>query len=87
MAGNRDVFGAPYSDVLPNGAYRRFWWIRDADRGEICARGVFGQLIYADPENEFLAVKLSTWPDYVIPTLTRDTFRAIDAIRNALSEM
>jgi CubicO group peptidase (beta-lactamase class C family) len=83
--GNRDIFGAPYTGVLPDGAYRRFWWIRDAERGDICARGVFGQLIYADPQSELLAVKLSTWPDYVIPSLTRDTFRAIDAIRTALS--
>ncbi|KJS13429.1 MAG: hypothetical protein VR78_11325 [Hoeflea sp. BRH_c9] len=84
--GGRDGFGEPYTAVIPNGAYRRFWWIRDADRGDICARGVFGQLIYADPQSGFLAVKLSTWPDYVIPSLTRDTFRAIDAIRAALSE-
>jgi CubicO group peptidase (beta-lactamase class C family) len=83
--GDRDVFGDPYTSVMPKGAYRRFWWIRDADRGDICARGVFGQLIYADPESELLVVKLSTWPDYVIPSLTRDTFRAIDAIRTALS--
>ena len=46
---------------------------------------MFGQLIYVDPESELLVVKLSTWPDYVIPSLTRDTFRAIDAIRSALS--
>lgn len=84
--GEPEVFGAPYTGVMPDGAYRRFWWIRDAQRGDICARGVFGQLIYADPKSEFLAVKLSTWPDYVIPSLTRDTFRAIDAIRAALSD-
>jgi len=86
-AGNREVFGAPYTGVIPDGAYRRFWWIRNADRGDICARGVFGQLIYADPESDFLAVKLSTWPDYVIPSLTRDTFRAIDAIHTASSRI
>ncbi|MBW3098583.1 beta-lactamase family protein [Pseudohoeflea sp. DP4N28-3] len=84
--GDHSVFAHPYTAVLPQGAYRRFWWIRDTARGDICARGVFGQLIYADPRSDFLAVKLSTWPDYVIPSLTRDTFRALDTIRDALIE-
>ncbi|WP_457941106.1 serine hydrolase domain-containing protein [Mesorhizobium sp. 10J20-29] len=83
--GNDEVFGSPYTHVLPKGAYRRFWWVRDTRRRDVCARGVFGQLIYADPASELLAVKLSTWPDYVMPSLSRDTFRAIDAIRTALT--
>ena len=83
-SGNSAVFGAPYTGVLPHGAYRRFWWIRDTGRGDICARGVFGQLIYVDPQSAFVAVKLSTWPDYVMPELTRQTFDAIDAIKAAL---
>ena len=82
--GDPSVFGEPYTETTPRGAYRRFWWIRDADRGDIVARGVFGQMIYVDPESTLVVVKLSTWPDYVIPDLTRDTFRAVDAIRDAL---
>ncbi|SDF12451.1 serine hydrolase domain-containing protein [Limimaricola pyoseonensis] len=82
--GDPSVFGAPYTAIFPRGAYRRFWWIRDADRGDICARGVFGQLIYVDPDSALVVVKLSTWPDYVMPQLTHQTFEAIDAIRAAL---
>ncbi|WP_211299403.1 serine hydrolase domain-containing protein [Pukyongiella litopenaei] len=82
--GETAKFGEPYSLLTPNGAYRRFWWVRDNDRGDISARGVFGQMIHADPEADLLVVKLSTWPDYLIPAYTANTYRAIDAIRVAL---
>ncbi len=82
--GDPSVFGAPYASIFPRGAYRRFWWIRDVDRGDLCARGVFGQLIYVDPTSKLVVVKLSTWPDYVMPELTHQTFGTIDAIRTAL---
>jgi len=82
--GDPSVFGPPWSDNFPNGAYRRFWWIRDADRGDICARGVFGQFIYVDPESDLVIALVSSWPDYLIAEYTRDTMRAFDAIRDAL---
>ncbi|WP_375691438.1 serine hydrolase domain-containing protein [Pseudooceanicola sp. LIPI14-2-Ac024] len=84
--GDPSVFGEPWSLASPRGAYRRFWWIRDACRGDICAVGVFGQLIYVDPESDLVIAKLSTWPDFLMAELTRDTFRAIDAIRAALTD-
>ncbi len=41
-------------------------------------------MIYIDPAADFLAVKLSTWPDYLIPAFTIETLDAITAIRRAL---
>ncbi|WP_425403179.1 serine hydrolase domain-containing protein [Hwanghaeella sp.] len=82
--GEADKFGAPYTDLSPNGAYRRHWWIRDLGRGDFMARGVFGQLLYIDPDNRFVAVKLSTWPDYLIPTFGQYEMRMIEAIRDSL---
>lgn len=84
-AGEPEKFGAPYTNTMPRGAYRRHWWMLDAGRGDIMARGVFGQLIYVDFEAEFLAVILSTWPDYLIDSFTIEGFRAVTAIRDALS--
>ena len=81
QVGEASKFGTPYTDVAPNGAYKNKWWIRDVDRGDINARGVFGQLIYLDPKSDFMAVKLSTWPDYLIPEYSKNTFLALDAIR------
>ncbi|QIE44919.1 serine hydrolase [Pseudohalocynthiibacter aestuariivivens] len=83
--GDPDVFGAPYTIASPNGAYSRQWWIHDAKRRDFMARGVFGQLIYLDPETDFMAVKLSSWPDYLIESFTVDMLAAVTAIRDTLS--
>lgn len=82
--GDPSVFGPPWSDSFPNGAYRRFWWIRDAERGDICARGVFGQHIYVDFESDLVIALVSSWPDYLIDNLVRDSLTAFDAIREGL---
>jgi CubicO group peptidase (beta-lactamase class C family) len=83
--GDPSRFGAPYTATSPNGAYSRQWWVQDAVRGDIMARGVFGQLVYVDPEGDFLAVKLSSWPDFLIPAFSLDTLAALAAIRRELS--
>jgi len=82
--GDPSAFGAPYTSASPNGAYRNQWWIHDVERGDIMARGVFGQLIYLDFETDFMAVKLSTWPDYLIDSQTLDALSGVIAIRDAL---
>jgi len=84
--GEAAKFHPPYNATSPNGAYRRQWWVHDVERGDYMARGVFGQLIYIDPEADFLAVKLSTWPDYLIHSFTVDTLSAVKAIRQALTD-
>ena len=83
-AGNPDLFTGAYREVLPRGAYRNQFWLEEAGRHVLLARGVFGQLIYIDPDAEFVAVKLSTWPEFVNPTRTRTALAAVRAIRDAL---
>lgn len=83
--GDPAKFGEPYSFVSPKGAYSRQWWVHDVTRGDIMARGVFGQLIYVDPEGDFMAVKLSSWPDYLIPAFSLDSLAALSAIRRELA--
>ncbi|PIV77285.1 MAG: 6-aminohexanoate hydrolase [Rhodobacteraceae bacterium CG17_big_fil_post_rev_8_21_14_2_50_63_15] len=83
--GEPDKFGAPYTDRAPNGAYRRQWWIHDARRGDLMARGVFGQLIYIDYETDLLVVVLSTWPDYLIFNFAIEVQNAVMAIRRELA--
>ena len=67
----------------PRGAYRRQWWLMDPDRGDLTARGIFGQMIYVDAAADFVAVKLSSWPDYLITAYRGDELAAIRAIRDA----
>lgn len=82
--GDRSRFGEPYTAILPQGSYRNQFWIEDDTRRAFMARGVFGQLIYIDPEAEFAAVKLSSWPDFQNPARMRTTLAAIRSIRDSL---
>ncbi len=84
LAGEPDAFAGPYKDVFPRAAYRNQFWFRDVDKAQFMARGVFGQLIYIDPPNEIVVVKLSTWPDYLNFGFLMTTLAAIDAITEAL---
>ena len=83
--GDPALFGGIYQDVLPQGAYRNQFWIEDSTRRAYMARGVFGQLIYIDPEADFAAVILSSWPEFVSTARTRRALAAVRAIREALS--
>ncbi|NQV44447.1 MAG: serine hydrolase [Rhodospirillales bacterium] len=75
----------PYAEYFPRGAYKNQFWVRDVDREQIMARGVFGQMIYMDPGNDLVIAKLSTWPDFVNVELTLDTLDAVDALTAALN--
>jgi CubicO group peptidase (beta-lactamase class C family) len=82
--GNHALFGSDYRIVLPKGAYHNQFWIEEAGRPVVMCRGVFGQLIYIDREADFVAVKLSTWPEFTSPKRTRAALAAVRAIRTAL---
>ena len=69
-----------YVKSFPNAAYSNQCWVLDSELGTYSARGVFGQSIYWDPASEITIVKLSSWPDFINPELTLDTFRACAAV-------
>jgi hypothetical protein len=48
------------------------------------ARGVFGQLIYVNWDLQLVAVKLSSWPDFLNVRYNIATLKAIRAIAAAL---
>ncbi len=64
-SGDAALFGAPYTETLPHGAYRNCFWIEDHRGRAMMARGVFGQSIYVDPDHQMVIVKLSSWPEFV----------------------
>lgn len=82
--GNPSVFGEPYTDVLPRGAYRNQFWIEEVGRPTYMARGVFGQIVYIAPDAGMVAVKLSSWPEFTSVPRSRDVLRAFHAIAEAL---
>jgi CubicO group peptidase (beta-lactamase class C family) len=83
--GNHAIFGAPYTDSLPEGAYKNQWWIEDPGSRALIARGVFGQMIYVNWEHDLVAVKLSSWPDFLNPHFDVITRQAIHSIAKALT--
>ena len=84
-SGDRSVYGPPYTDTCPDGAYSNFWWDNNIETGDFMARGVFGQMIYVNRSAELTIVKLSTWPDYRIINFTRDSLAAFDAVKQQLA--
>ncbi len=80
-----NLFGEPYTFASPNGAYRNQFWIDDVNRSAFMARGVFGQLIYVDPDSQMVVVKLSTWPEFVSVQRLRTKLNAIHAIAAVLN--
>lgn len=80
--GNHEIFRGEYRQALPHGAYHNKFWIEDPDRRAYMARGVCGQYIYIDPEADFAAVKLSTWPEFVNSDRSVETIAAVKAIRD-----
>ncbi len=78
------LFREPYTLSLPQGAYRNQFWIEDPQSRSIMARGVFGQLIYVNWDLDLVAVKLSSWPDFLNVNYNIATLKAIRAIAAAL---
>jgi len=82
--GNHALFGAPYTFSLPEGAYHNQFWIENPRSRSVLARGVFGQMIFVDWESQLVAVKLSTWPDFLNTAYSIATTAAIHKIAAAL---
>ncbi|WP_218883527.1 serine hydrolase domain-containing protein [Burkholderia guangdongensis] len=82
--GRPELFGEIDRRDLPLGAYRSQFWVEYDERRAYMARGVFGQMIYIDPQADFAAVLLSSWPEFVSDVRTRTAIAAVKAIRDAL---
>lgn len=78
-------FLGDYRITLPNGGYKNQFWIEDVSKRAYMARGVFGQYIYIDPDADFVAVKLSSWPDFTSDIRSRQVIAAINAIKLAVA--
>lgn len=82
---DHSLFGEPYTFAMPNGGYRNQFWIEDVSRRSFMARGVFGQMVHIDRDNEIVMVKLSSWPEFVSNPRLKDSLSAVHAITAALT--
>lgn len=71
---------SPWAEPWQRGAYKNQFWVRDVDREQIMARGVFGQTIYVDPANSLVMASLSTWPDFQNAEFVLDEMDIVDTI-------
>ena len=85
LTGDSSKFGAPYTEVLPKGAYSNQFWLKEGRGTVAMCRGVCGQLIYIDVARNFVAVKLSSWPDFTNPARVRTALAAIERIAEAVT--
>ena len=63
--GAHGLFDAENHRDWPNGAYRNQFWVEDSTLGRHYCFGVFGQMVMIAPDTGMMAVKLSSWPDFV----------------------
>lgn len=65
--GKHGLYDAENYRDWPNGAYRNQFWVEDSHLGRHFCFGVFGQMVMVAPESGLMAVKFSTWPDFLNP--------------------
>lgn len=75
-----------YGEILEGHAYHNQWWVRDPGRGVIMAIGVNGQMLYIDPDREFIAAKFSSQPDMVNVRMVIDQMLAFEAIADTICD-
>lgn len=80
-AGDHGLFDDHGRDAFPNGRYRNQFWIPDRAKPAHLSLGIFGQHIFVDPDRGLVAVKLSSWPDFLSDDhWTLDWLAAVDAV-------
>jgi CubicO group peptidase (beta-lactamase class C family) len=79
-SGDHGLFNDASRTTLPLGRYRNQFWIEDASAANVMCRGVFGQLIYIAPGDNMVAVKLSSWPEFLNQTHSLNTQAALREI-------
>ncbi len=73
-----------YSSEMPDYAYHNQWWLRDPQRGVIQALGIHGQMLFIDPDRDFVVAKFSSQPSHEDTNMELDSALACDAILEAL---
>ncbi|MEM1316390.1 MAG: serine hydrolase, partial [Pseudomonadota bacterium] len=82
-AGAHGLSGGDALEMLPGARYRNQFWIEAEGRPAHLALGIFGQHVLVDPEAGLVAVKLSSWPDFVCAEHVADWLRAVRAVAAA----
>lgn len=80
LAGDHGLADDALRATFPHGVFRDMFRVEDKARQTVASIGAFGQLLYISPEDDIVAVKLSSWPRPEDPAMTDMTLRALRAI-------
>ncbi len=83
--GTHGLYDAENYRDWPNGAYRNQFWVEDSRLGRHYCFGVFGQMVMIAPDSGLMAVKLSTWPDFLDPGFSSAAILALNAVEAAFA--
>jgi CubicO group peptidase (beta-lactamase class C family) len=75
-----------YGAALPGHAYHNQWWVRDPIRGVLLAIGINGQMLYIDPDREFVAARFSSQPELASVKNALEQIHAFEAIADVLGD-
>lgn len=64
-SGEHGLFNDHGRSFLPDGRYRNQFWIVEQGRPAHLSLGIFGQHVFVDPDTGTVAVKFSSWPDFL----------------------
>lgn len=80
----KSAFVTAFIDSDVTGVYHNFWWVRDSQRGVVMALGIHGQMLYIDPQRDFVAAILSSEPQHDSSKSWQSRIHAIEAIIEAV---
>ena len=75
-----------FSQLLPNGRYRSFWYQIGNENQAYCAIGIHGQWIYCDPVKQMLIVRQASQGQAVDEPYDIDFLKACEAIVSWVSD-
>lgn len=81
--GKHGLYDAATAADWPNGAYRNQFWVEDSRLGRHYCFGIFGQMVMIAPDSGMMAVKFSTWPDFIVDDLQDLTIAGLVAVKRA----
>lgn len=81
--GKHGLYDAENYKEWPRGAYRNQFWVEDSQLGRHFCFGVFGQMVMVAPDIGMMAVKLSTWPEFINEEYYRLTMAGLRAVETA----
>lgn len=78
----KDATSLLYEVNDQGGGYGYLWW--RSKNGSYSAIGIFGQMIYIDPNKDLVIAQIAAWPKASSKKLVQDRYKFIEAVQRAI---